>query len=116
MTLFTVQLELGPETRAMVERLALDATMHFEFGPETRKTLKNLFPKEASKQGRRRGPPAQGCGRVTEEVRHFYGDPLQRPVRKARVLTITGSSRLSKRPSRTSGSWAKPVRAAGAFG
>jgi hypothetical protein len=49
-TLFTVQLELGPETRAMIEKLAKNTTMHLEFGPKTRETLKSLFPKESNKR------------------------------------------------------------------
>jgi hypothetical protein len=44
MTLFTVQLELGPETRAMVERVAKTAAVKFEFGPKTLETLKSVFP------------------------------------------------------------------------
>jgi hypothetical protein len=44
MTLFTVQLELGPETRAMVERVAKTATVRFEFGPKTLETLMSVFP------------------------------------------------------------------------
>lgn len=50
MTLFTVQLELGPETRAMLERLATNTKVHFEFGPKTLATLKSLFPKESGKR------------------------------------------------------------------
>jgi hypothetical protein len=50
MTLFTVQLEIGPETRAMIEKVTTNATLHFEFGPETRETLKSLFPGEANKR------------------------------------------------------------------
>jgi hypothetical protein len=49
-TLFTVQLELGPEARAMIERMAKDATMHLEFGPKTREALESLFPKEPNKR------------------------------------------------------------------
>jgi hypothetical protein len=49
MTLFTVQLELGPETRAMVERIATRITMRLElgsieFGLKTRDTMRNLVP------------------------------------------------------------------------
>ena len=43
-TLFTVQLELGPETRAMIERVAANAVMHLELGPETRETIKAALP------------------------------------------------------------------------
>jgi hypothetical protein len=50
-TLFTVQLELGPETRAMVERLATNTSLHFEFGPKTLATLKSLFPKQDKRDG-----------------------------------------------------------------
>jgi hypothetical protein len=50
-TLFTVQLELGPETRAMVERLATNPSVHFEFGPKTLATLKSLFPKGDKRDG-----------------------------------------------------------------
>lgn len=51
MTLFTVQFELGPETRAMVERLATNTRVHFEFGPKTLAALKTLFPKENKREG-----------------------------------------------------------------
>jgi hypothetical protein len=50
-TLFTVQLELGPETRAMVERLATNTRVHFELGPKTLAALKSLFPKENKREG-----------------------------------------------------------------
>jgi hypothetical protein len=50
-TLFTVQLELGPETRAMVERLATNTKVHFEFGPKTLATFKSLFPTEGKRDG-----------------------------------------------------------------
>lgn len=43
-TLFTVQLELGPETRAMIERVAANAVMHLELGPETRETIRAALP------------------------------------------------------------------------
>lgn len=51
MTLFTVQLELGPETRAMVEKLATNTRVQFEFGPKTLATLKSLFPKANKRDG-----------------------------------------------------------------
>ncbi|MDQ3867100.1 MAG: hypothetical protein M3304_09810 [Actinomycetota bacterium] len=49
MTLFTVQLELGPETRAMVERIATKITLHLElgaieFGSKTRETIRSVAP------------------------------------------------------------------------
>jgi hypothetical protein len=49
MTLFTVHVELGPETRAMVERIATQVTMRFELGPielgpKTRETFSSLAP------------------------------------------------------------------------
>ena len=44
MTLFTVQLELGPETRAMIERVAANAVIHLELGPKTRETIKAVLP------------------------------------------------------------------------
>jgi hypothetical protein len=43
-TLFTVQLELGPETRAMIERVAAKAVMHLELSPKTRETIKAVLP------------------------------------------------------------------------
>jgi hypothetical protein len=43
-TLFSVQLELGPETRAMIERVAANAVMHLELGPKTRETIKAVLP------------------------------------------------------------------------
>jgi hypothetical protein len=50
MTLFSVQLELGPETRAMVERVATSATLRVEFGPKTLAMIKSLVPAETNKQ------------------------------------------------------------------
>jgi hypothetical protein len=47
-TLFTVQLELGPETRAMIDKVATNATLHFELGPETREMLRSVFAKDES--------------------------------------------------------------------
>ena len=49
MTLFTVQLELGPETRAMIERLAASAVMRLELGPETRDAIKEGISKPSKK-------------------------------------------------------------------
>jgi hypothetical protein len=62
-TLFSVQLELGPETRAMIERVATSSTMHVEFGPKTLKTLRALFPTDADK-----GDGGQGLLRKGAEV------------------------------------------------
>jgi hypothetical protein len=47
-TLFTVQLELGPETRAMIDKVATNATLHFELGPETREMLRSVLAKDES--------------------------------------------------------------------
>ncbi len=49
MTLFTVQVELGPETRALVERIASQVTVRFELGqielgPKTRETIGTFVP------------------------------------------------------------------------
>jgi hypothetical protein len=49
MTLFTVQLELGPETRAMIERVAANTVMQLELGPKTRETIKALLPTDSKK-------------------------------------------------------------------
>ena len=51
MTLFTVQLEIGPETRAMIERVSANAVMHLELGPKTRQTIKDLLPGDSKKEG-----------------------------------------------------------------
>jgi hypothetical protein len=48
--LFTVQLELGPETRAMIERVAASSVLHLEFGPKTRETIKALLPTDSNKK------------------------------------------------------------------
>jgi hypothetical protein len=50
-TLFSIELELGPETRALVERLVASTTvtMQLEFGPETLATVSTLFPRDATK-------------------------------------------------------------------
>lgn len=52
MTLFSIQLEVGPETRAMIERLAENttATIYLEFGPKTLATLHDVLPRDAKKQ------------------------------------------------------------------
>jgi hypothetical protein len=42
---------LGPETRAMVERLATNTRVHFELGPKALAALKSLFPKENKREG-----------------------------------------------------------------
>lgn len=49
MTLFTVQVELGPETRALVERIATQLLVRFELGPvelgpNTRETIRDVMP------------------------------------------------------------------------
>jgi hypothetical protein len=49
-TLFTVQLEVGPETRAMIERVAMNAVMNLELGPETREAIKALVPTASNKK------------------------------------------------------------------
>jgi hypothetical protein len=49
-TLFSVQLELGPETRAMIERVAANTVMHLELGPKTRETIKALLPMDSNKK------------------------------------------------------------------
>ena len=46
--LFTVQLELGPETRAMIERVAANAALQVELGP---RTIKALLPQDKKKEG-----------------------------------------------------------------
>ena len=49
MNLFTVQLEIGPETRAMIERVAANAVMHLELGPKTRELIEALPPMDSNK-------------------------------------------------------------------
>ncbi|HEX2288575.1 MAG TPA: hypothetical protein VHH31_07455 [Gaiellaceae bacterium] len=46
--LFTVQLEIGPETRAMIERVAANAVVHLELGPKTREMIEALPPKDSN--------------------------------------------------------------------
>jgi hypothetical protein len=41
-TLFTVQLEIGPETRALIERVTTNMVVQVELGPKTRKTIEGL--------------------------------------------------------------------------
>jgi hypothetical protein len=60
-TLFTVQLELGPETRALIERLAANAVMHLELGPKTRETIKAIVPKDSKKKEGVQGLPRKGA-------------------------------------------------------
>ena len=42
MATFTVQLELGPQTRDLVERLVGKAAIEIELGPKTRDMLEEL--------------------------------------------------------------------------
>jgi hypothetical protein len=51
-TLFSIELELGPETRALVERLVANTTVtiDLEFGPKTLATVKSLFPEDTKKR------------------------------------------------------------------
>ena len=51
MTLFTVQLELGPETRAMIEKVAAKTVIQLELGPKTRETIKALMPTDSEEGG-----------------------------------------------------------------
>jgi hypothetical protein len=46
-TLFSIQLEIGPETRAMIERVAANAVIHVELGVKTREMIK-AFPRKDS--------------------------------------------------------------------
>ena len=55
MKLFTVQLEIGPETRAMIERVAANAVMHVELGPKTRQMIKALPQKDSNKNDENEG-------------------------------------------------------------
>jgi hypothetical protein len=50
MTLFTVQVEIGPETRAMIERVAANAVIHVELGVKTRELIKALPPKDSNEK------------------------------------------------------------------
>ncbi len=54
MGLFTVEVEVGPETRAtiervaaMVERVATTASVELELGPETREVMAHFFESTA---------------------------------------------------------------------
>jgi hypothetical protein len=44
--LFTIEFEIGPETRAMIERVMQTALMRLELGltAETRQTIVDVFP------------------------------------------------------------------------
>ena len=44
MAAFTVQFELGPETRALVERLVGRAAIEIELGPRARELMEHLVP------------------------------------------------------------------------
>jgi hypothetical protein len=59
-TLFTVQLELGPETRAMIERVAANAVMHLELGPKTRGMIKPLSQKDSKEKDEDEGLLCKG--------------------------------------------------------
>jgi dipeptidyl aminopeptidase/acylaminoacyl peptidase len=50
--LFSIELELGPETRALVERVVANTTVaiDLEFGPKTLATVKSLFPENTKKR------------------------------------------------------------------
>ena len=44
---FTVQLEVGPETRAFIERVAGQLAINVELGPRTREMVEALAQSEA---------------------------------------------------------------------
>jgi hypothetical protein len=68
-TLFSIELEVGPETRAMIERLAKtpSATIHLEFGPNTLATLRDLFPRGTTKPEDLEGPPRRSAEATRRE-------------------------------------------------
>ena len=43
MAAITVQVELGPDTRELIERVVESATMELELGPKTREVLDALL-------------------------------------------------------------------------
>ena len=47
---FTVQLEIGPETRALIERLIGEAALEIELGPETREILDRFVEQDAERK------------------------------------------------------------------
>ncbi len=53
MTLFTVQLEVGPETRSMIERVATNVLVRLELGPKTLKTIEGIgiMPQKGKTRG-----------------------------------------------------------------
>ncbi len=74
MTLFTVQLEIGPETRAMIERVATSAVLQIELGPKTRKTIEAIgvamgMPRKAKARGAIEGLLGRGADEATQQPR-----------------------------------------------
>ena len=50
MAAFTVQFEIGPETRALIERLVGKAAVQLELGPSTRELAAELVREERRKE------------------------------------------------------------------
>ncbi len=46
MAKFTVQLEIGPETRALIERIAEKSAIQIELGPRTLETVRDVLRRE----------------------------------------------------------------------
>jgi hypothetical protein len=54
----TLQFEVGPETRALIERLAGKVILEIEFGPQTRKVIEALVAK-GEREPAAGAPPAR---------------------------------------------------------
>lgn len=63
LTLFTVQLEIGPETRAMIERVARNMVVQLELGPKTRRTIEGIgiMPQKGKTRGAIEGLLGKGA-------------------------------------------------------
>jgi hypothetical protein len=55
----TLQFEIGPETRALIERLAGKLIVEVELGPETRKVIEEILRKRESEPRAAGAPPAR---------------------------------------------------------
>jgi hypothetical protein len=54
-----LQVEVGPKTRALIERLAGKVIVEVELGPKTRRVIEEFLQKHGSEPRAASGPPAR---------------------------------------------------------
>ena len=61
MAAFTIQFELGPETRAIVERAIAKASIELELGAETRDVIRDLADAVRDRRDREAAPGGEAA-------------------------------------------------------